>query len=383
MKKNILLLLSLSLVLSLMGCAADKSPESTLSKPEPSVTETQPTETTTLINSDIDQLPMYTICLSPVTEEETAEDGTVVFRNCYQNISLIIPDPEVADKIILDFLNRTDSTDTQAAKSSALQAYKDFSGPWHAYLSQTIYTPVRIDQSVLSLSGNHSSYTGGAHSQNVTKSVTYDILTGNVLTAADIFTQDASSDAVTKLVLEQLKEAKVPLFEGYETTVTEKFGNSLEHNTDWYFSDHGLCYYFSPYEIGPFSSDTVVAQIPYNKLTGILRDEYFPAEQDTVTGAIEVLSFDKAKLEDFSQFAEITTGGNTEKYILFTKGGISDVIITQNVPSYENPYHMTQYVIFAARTLTPGDAVVLNTEDLSTLFLTYTSGGERITKPLS
>ena len=53
---------------------------------------------------------------------------------------------------------------------------------------------------------------------------------------------------------------------------------NLEHvsSASWYFSDTGMHFYFSPYEIAPYVVGEVDIEIPYAELRGILKEEYFP-----------------------------------------------------------------------------------------------------------
>lgn len=379
MKKQTIMIMLLAAALCLAACS--KTPVETVDT-TPSTTEatTAPTEETKPPKMPVDQQPMAAISLPVVTESETAEDGTVVFNYTYQNISLIVPDPEVADKVIVDFLNRTDMHDSaESIRTAAIAAYKQAPSYWTPYLSQSVYTPTRIDQSVLSLFGSYVSYDGAAHGGQVSKAVNYDLLTGNVLSWEDILAENVTHEDICRLVLEALaaQEEEKMLFEGYETIVQELFSHGLQHNTDWYLSGNGLCYFFSPYDIGPFSSGTIVAEIPYSSLTGILDDAYFPAERDLATGDLQVHLFEEAKAENFSQFAEVVLEAGTDKILVSVDTSVYDLRLQTGTWSANGSVFNPTATVLAACALTPGDAVMIEAplaDEQTQLRLIYNNG---------
>lgn len=380
MKRCLVITIIACLLLTFYGCKSESSTETTAYTATESLQET--TDVTPQVT--VKQQPMSAVSLPVVTESEIASDGTVIFTNTYQDIALTVPDPDVAEKVIVDFLNRVEkNSDAKSVRDSAVRAYQDSPSSWSAFASKVIYKPMRIDLGILSLSGEALTYQGGAHAQYVTKTVTYDLLTGNVLKSSDIFTQSASSDSLTSLVLEALAEQKSSLFEDYEATVTEKFGASAEQNADWYFSCTGLCYFFSPYEIGPFASGTVVAEIPYSKLTGILKDEYFPSEKESINGKISVQAFGTADLNKYTQTAEVILNESAEKILIYTDTKVDDIRIDQMVPFYANPSYNEPCTIFATGALTPGDAILVHASKDTVLSISYTAAGKQVTETIS
>ena len=166
MKKILSILLALTL---LAGCTAAQESvptETTVPTPQESVaiqeevlvpTETEPTPVA-------DQLPMVAVSIPLNTNTVYAEDGSAIFRRTSQSMQLTMRDPDVADKIILDFLNRVDSHTATAdgVQQAAEAAYTGDTG-WNTYFYDLIYDPMRVDHSVLSLYGEIVSYSGGNH----------------------------------------------------------------------------------------------------------------------------------------------------------------------------------------------------------------------------
>ena len=382
MKKFLILILALCLLFSSVGCAGNNM--QTLSSSD-NTTETTLAETQTSTEDTCAiSLPMVCLSLPVVEQSEKAQDGTVIFNYIHQNISLIVPEPEVADKIIVDFLNRTDiNDDVTSIRSQAETAFASSPSYWSPYLAQILYQPTRIDSGILSMYGGYSSYNGAAHGGTVYQSVSYDLVTGEVLTLADILTSEADGEALYQYVLEALKDnaEATTLYEGYENIVKARFGSDYLQQTDWFFSGTGLCFFFSPYEIGPYSSGDIVAEISYEQLPGILNDAYFPAERQSASGTVNSEIFDENDLDKYKQFAEVILDENSEKYLLYTEGAVYDIRLEVGSWSADGSSFTPEHTVFAAYALTPGDGIMIQSQSsgkLPALRLTYSTDGKTV-----
>ena len=385
MRKILIMILAICLLLSLAGCTtpANKTQGSTSSS-----TSAEPTAEDTTVASDADasveQMPMVSVAVPVITQTEEAHDGTVIFNYTFQNISLIVPDPEVADKVIVDFLNRIDQTSSNAeAIRSAAQNNYTTGASWNPYLCQITYDPMRVDYGVLSMFGSYASYSGTPHPETSYVSANYDLVTGELLSLDDILTEDASADTLYQSVVDALTLLKEEnyLYEGFEETVNDRFSKGLAHDDAWYFSQDGLCFYFSPYEIAPYSSGVIIAEVPYDQLTGILNDAYFPAERETAAGSVDVEIFDENDLEKFTQFAEIVLAEGSDKILLHTDKSVYDIRIETGSWSSDGSTFTPEHTVFAAYSLTPGDAIMVESQfkdTLPTLRLCYTTNGKTV-----
>jgi len=370
LKRFIALCIAMTVALTFCGCKTANAPVSSSEQTMSATVEPEPTQPPQTEPQYFAQLPMYAISLMSSVQEEKADD-LIIFRNQHQNISLVLPDQDIADKVILDFLNRTQMDDaSQSISATAQQAYSNGNHNALPYSISVNYAPMRIDAGVLSLLGSVVTYTGGAHGNEDARSVTYDLLTGDPLSWDNILQENVTSENICNLVLDALLDSNTTLFEGYEQTVKEQFSKGLSANSDWYLSNQGLCYYFSPYAISPYSSGTVSACIPYHKLTGILKDAYFPGEQDLSTGSIHILPFKEATLADFTQITEVSLAKEADMHVLYTDGSIRNVQLVLHSADSSELFR----TIFAASSLTPGDAIVIQTNDLQNLSIQYTSG---------
>ena len=171
------------------------------------------------------------------------------------------------------------------------------------------------------------------------------------------------------------------LFEGYEATVKDRFHKNLATDKDWYLSNNSLCFFFSPYEIGPYSTGIVVAEIPYANLTDILNNAYFPAEREQTNGAVEIAEFNEADLEKYSQFAELVISQGSNKTLLYSTQGVYDVRIETGSWSADGVTYTPEYTVLACYSLADGDAIMVDapiTDSLPQLRISYTSNNETI-----
>lgn len=375
MKKIICLTLIACLAISFAGCK--KPPVNST----PSINSTGNTTEQNASNDIQNQTKQAFLAVSvpSVTEDTKADDGTVVSRYTYQHMSLVLHKPEVADKVILDFLNRVDSTKESADTTAAAAKAAYTGGNWTPYLYHITYSPTRIDENVLSLFGNNVVYNGATHPDRTCVSASYDLQTGDVLTLASIMAKDASVSDICQLVLNGLSEMAEGdyLYEGYKQTVSRRFDADPTTDEDWYLTTTGLCFYFAPYEIAPYASGVISVEIPYKKLGGILHEAYFPVKENATTGNITVTAFDGSQPTDTTHIAEIVTHTDGQMYLIRTDGTVQDVRILQSDTS-------GNYTVFAANVLSSEDGIMIQTngETLKNLKLTYKSGGETQSKPL-
>jgi len=282
--------------------------------------------------------------------------------------------------IMNDFSNRADSAGN-AARMVHEAANSDYSGQegWIPYVYSELYAPARLDQSILSLFGSEIVFDGSSRSATVDLSLTYDLLTGNILDEiSQILVDDYSADSLCDLIYAQLASLAEDdiLFADYAYIISDMFTTNTPV-TNWYFSRNGICFYFMPYEIAPHSAGTIVAEVPYSSLVGLLQDRYFPAEAVDMNGKPLLSRY--VPDASYAQMAELELEENAEKYVLYAEGALFDVTIAQKyADGTENK------PVFAAASLCSGDAIVIHCSDeqIKDLVLTYRANGEYVSTPL-
>jgi hypothetical protein len=380
MKKHITLVLILALCLT--GCSVCKplptepsataatAPSTAPTPPPTAIPTTAPTVPETTV--DITSLPqLSTANITLTTAIERAENG-VLFEYSYPNVALNLPNSAVTDDVMLELLNRIDGTrvtaeDILSTADSTVSSFYDVR-----------YNPMRIDPNVLSLFGAQTSYAGGAHPYSESVSVTYDLTNGNVLLLGDILNPGCTAADLTPLVinvLENLSE-EYYLYSDYTATVEERFGQGLDSEQGWYLSAEGLCIYFSPYEIAPYSTGEVIATIPYDQLNGLLRDQFFPVEKSGGIGVINGELFRESDISRFEQLYDVTIDDEGEIVLLSTTGLVYDLILEYGTWNAEGTQFIPTSTVFAASSLSYNEAVTVQLfipDVMSNLRLTYTT----------
>lgn len=385
MKKTLALLLVAAL---LTGCTPVNEiiPTETT---EPVIEETIVTEPETIAPTEAEtepeptavQLPMVAVSVPHTVETIAGNNGDVIYRKTTQAMHLTMRDPDVADRIILDFLNRIDglSSDEASVQEAAEAAYSGDTY-WDTYFFDVIYNPTRIDHNVLSLYGESASYAGNNRPQRTCIAANYNMVTGDVLTLGSILYHIDAKRALSDLVIQYLDtiaEEKF-LLDGYQDVVRKRFNQDESFDEDWYFSNDGLCFYFAPYEIAPYTSGVIIAEIPYDELAGVIADEFFPPEEDVLEGKILTVPMDNADLDRFSQITELTVDNDGDIILLYAEGAVRNVRIHSGTINSENENFEAVYTLFATYTLSPGDAIMLKAKpaDEVPLCVSYESGGE-------
>lgn len=386
MKKYIILMLILCLLYNLSGCnmMPETNDNDTSASTDSSTSPSTKPSTSPSVSEPTYLAPMVAVSIPVITTSTTAQDGTVVFNHTYQDMSLILSDGDVAQKVIEDFSNRIYTANRTASdlKTAALSNYNG-SGSWNPYLCLTAYDPIRIDQGVLSLFGSHAEYSGTMHPEADYISVNYDLVTGEALDLSSILAKEDVADYLYGYVIQSLEKQSAEKFlrTNYKELVKAYFGNTMRNNEDWYFSRTGLCFFFQPYEIAPYASGVITAEVPYSVLAGILKDAYFPAEQDAATGTLSAISFAEADQSKFSKYAELILDDSGDNVLLYTNSAVQNVRIDIGEWSASGAYYTAQHTIFAASTLTSSDAILIEatlTPSLPVLRISYQTSAETV-----
>lgn len=362
MKKLLSFITVCCLILALSGCDTVQPKQSF--DPPPSLDVA--TNDTPIVRETTDTVvPMYAIALPSVKETVSADDGTLLFSLSFQHTQVMLHNQALEEKIIGDLQTRMGSVISAAAQIEA-QAQQDYprNEYWSEYFIDISYTPTRLDQAVLSLFGNSFSYSGGPHPSLTTDSVNYDLETGDVMFLDDILTPECTSDTLYQLILKSLAEQKSELYYDYADALADRFTGDLNNIPDWYFSRNGLCFHFSPYDIAPYSSGTIIATLPYDALKGVLKDKYFPSESYRATGSMYAETYIEDDSERFDYITEVALSETDTEILLYPDATVTDLRIESGSRYTENNQYFANATVFAASTMNVGDAIRL-TADLT------------------
>ena len=382
MKKILIFILILTMLLT--GCqkhANDIATEPITEPLTPAPTEeiaADPTEVETEAASAVEysQQEMVSVSLPIETVVVLDDNGALIFTHKSQNMQIINNDPTVAERIILDFLNRQEAN-RATMDTIAIQAQTEYSGSesWTPYCFDTLYSPTRVDYTVLSLSGVEFSYAGGNHANQMATAANYNMLTGEVLTLGSILYHQDAKETLIQLVIEKanaiVEEAQ--LYPDYKDFITQRFAREESFDEDWYFTNTGLCFYFSPYEIAPYFAGIVTIEVPYSELSGVI----FPLEEDLMEGTLSCKFLAEADESEFTQISDLMVSTHGDPFFIFAEGAVRNVTIESGVWTESGTEFIPDAVVFATYTLTPGDAVLVTAEipdTMPNLRVSYRSG---------
>ena len=349
-----LFITTLCLAILLCGCYTT-TPLPTDQLPTINHTITEPTASTAAVYEAFDG-SLIAISTPIITENVLADDGSVLFTHSSQDITLTMDDPVVAEAIMSDFINRNSlSASSQSIIDSAKDAYSG-QADWKPYSCSIVYNPVRLDQGIISFYGNEIIDNGSPRSTSTNVSVTYDMISGTALSLSDILVPGYSAEQLVDKILSALEPMSQQgiLFADYEYIVSDQFSTNVPTDK-WYFSNAGLCFYFTAYEIAPYNVGTVVTAIPYGDLVGLLKDTYFPAEQVNYNGKLSVVDAESNDLNSYERITEVIVQSGGNEYLIVPQGTALNVQIQYNTPDNSE----ISYSIYSANALTEGDAVLL------------------------
>lgn len=200
----------------------------------------------------------------------------------------------------------------------------------------------RHDSRVVSLLEVSHLHSGGAHPSTVQTARNLDLQKQKVLKLEDVIYQNRVAE------LEQLVQSAVKnkfehlgigaLYEDYPETISisMNYGNMTPY---WYFDYGGLVVFYNQYELGPYAAGLIKVEIPYQKLHGILRKEFFPEDQTDSTCDLKAI----ADGTDLDQIL-CTIEPNGQQILISTEGTVQGVQVSEVLWVDETPVSQTMMI---------------------------------------
>ena len=137
------------------------------------------------------------------------------------------------------------------------------------YTFDTGYQVVYNSKEFISLIFSHYQYTGGAHGNYFAACYNINMSDGSVLTLNDII-NEGSLD----LLAYECEESVLETYQANSLMDAGLFENeiSLTSDQDFYIIPGSLVLQFDPYEIGPYAMGEITAEIPFEKISDILKE---------------------------------------------------------------------------------------------------------------
>ena len=360
MKKVCILSVLIILAICLAACNRTPSKDPVTAGPATEPQATTPVTEPTIPDVEPVIENMYSISLPVTTEEYHAEDNTLLYTYSYQTIYPALPDRDVSDKLIMDFTNRIEQTRTTSSEILAdAESFYTTANVFSPFSYEIQYDVTRIDQGVLSLYGHIIQISDSSPMSRRLVSANYNLVTGDTLTLGSILYHADTKHDLAALVISHLEnQDEIMLYDEFRDTVKSRFRRDESQDEDFYFSATGLCFYFAPYESAPRAYGTVVVEIPYNKLTGIIDDAYFPAERSFTRGTMSINAFNNADLESYQQFVEIVAEPDSVKLLLTTDSAVQDIRINELVWAKDGLTYTQTKNIYASNFLYKDNAIL-------------------------
>jgi len=259
MKQAISLMLALVLALSLAACGGkDKTPEMVEAIPAQPVETTETTETAA---EPQEQAAAYTAEARTAETEITAEDGTVVGSTKYTLNYLTTNGGEEMQAVCKTFNDAMDAFAAEMyAEDSEFAAHSREVYEWQTSeniefmpcYDEFAVTDTLMSDTMLSIVGVGSNFTGGAHPNNYMMAWNYDLQNGKFFTLNDLTDDPAAlRAAIADEILAQIEAQG--LAEGYFENYEEAIRGAEDFNV--YFQPGStMTVWFDEYVIAPHAA---------------------------------------------------------------------------------------------------------------------------------
>ena len=240
--------------------------------------QSQVTESQTQENADKQEQGLPVVSVETLTAERYTEDGeTMLSQVTIDSVTLSGAGFEKAAEAVERLLHKSQSEIDSTADELADMAIDQYqfekeSGYdyFSAYSEYTSYGIGRLDEKVLSLNAFSYDYTGGAHGYGAEYGINIDLERGVELELPHLATDpNGFLNCATEVILADLAGREEELFPEYKEYIKEGLDQ-----VGWYLDAAGIEFTFSPYEIGPYASGTIIVCVPYESVAEYLKPEF-------------------------------------------------------------------------------------------------------------
>lgn len=226
----------------------------------------------------------FEISFEKETGEMKSDDGSISYLQYEFNMPKVTSadNPEAAEQINSYFVQRQEElmADCNEYYEWAKEDYQirvdvakenGTEGPTEdtfGYYSSCDYTIMRQDDTVISFQEQSSTYTGGAHGNNIVEGVTFDAKTGQRIQLADLMENEEDGKAeVDQILLEKAQEMQEKsmqedgygiFFEEYETYIPDVLTED-----SWYLTEDGMTIVSNEYLLAPYAAGATYFDLPY------------------------------------------------------------------------------------------------------------------------
>lgn len=308
--------------------------------------------------ADLTAEPTHYFILNRSNHTITAHDGTELLYEYRCQAEFTATDDSleqwvdsVLAEIDREYATRSASLEQYAADSLESMG-KDL---FYGYSNYQDMGVTRHDDRVVSVIVLSSVYSGGAHPNSVQTVWNLDLESRKLLNLSDVLYPEGES-TLAGLVLRHVEEKFAPLgtgalFSDYAETIASAF-TADSMTPYWYFNDKGLVIFFNQYTLGPYAAGIIKAEISYEDLDGVLREEYFPEIADGIPGDL----LTRGGWEGYRQYPVIADPGGSQ-IMIGVEGELYQLRLSE--VSWVGETAIGQKMLFSANRMTQNDVLVL------------------------
>lgn len=404
MKKIIAILLVFCMAAALCACDAVDKLKSVELPEFPNADEIQAEETPEVREEE--QLPetaqpcriIVTVTKS-VKEFFDPDTGTkLILRFAYDTPKVYIEGGDEAAAAVNEYLGMLDETyytgnDLGAGSAVGINLMYQYAMDNYSYIAgnggdarldfiaERTATAARTDEAVICvLFSNYSDYAGQGGGTEF-EAYVFDSISGERVTA-DMLAEDAQalSQIICGCIADIIKadaEAAAAMPEGYEELLPELMADGF-----WFFNDEGLVLFDGACVL---SNDMLSFTVPYEKLSGVMAEKWFPSEKNA-DGSVDIMH-----LEDYSEGSReiidlISIDPDGSKLCLVADGTVYDVTLYSVGYDDATQSFLTTGELWYCSVMSDCIAQLSTrvSEGIPTLMVSYTAaGGETVKKLIS
>lgn len=233
-------------------------------------------DTTESATTEEEEKGKVDITYENINEDVKADDGTILFKKVYEIPTVKISGyPDTEAKIAKWFNEREEEflEGMDTAEEFLKRSYEG-SEDWLEGIGEVDYTEARVDERVISFSRYHHQGNLIARSYVEITGVSFDPVTGNVLTLEDIATDKALFLSIAcNIMNKECTEGQYKDIVYEDVSFTENDIEDYMNDGCWYFNDKGIVIDIGQGMISYDASGVIEFTIPYEDLQGI-KEEY-------------------------------------------------------------------------------------------------------------
>ncbi len=121
------------------------------------------------------------------------------------------------------------------------------------------------ERNILSLTLLSYSYSGGVHGFTIIKGLTFDIITGEVISFSQLFKKNRPyKEEVSEIIKKEILERKMPILGGFNEILPEQ---------DYYIADKSLVIFFQLYQLSPYAQGFPAFPISLYRIKDLIGDK--------------------------------------------------------------------------------------------------------------